>query len=219
MTTPEGETGLLKGIHPSGVSVDANYQTLVQHANVLKSTYWAIVALRGDTFALYEEAQQTHADLYEAIEALDVAITNLTTTEDAAHATLSARIDTEHTKNVSQDMSIAALVDQITILSANVLALTAAVNAKKDIITLPDVVVPSASLIQVALGPRTFNDLACAGLRTTDTLVLSVKSLPANFGLRAFTHTKANMVSSITLQCPIAAVAPGNAVFAALAIR
>lgn len=129
------------------------------------------------------------------------------------------------TREIDQELS--ALKDgQIAQLLATVqgqvdsqAALLAQLQARKAIITLPDVTVPAASLITITAGVKTFTGLSLPGVRTTDTLFLQPKGTwPAGYGFRSATVTEADKVN-VQIYCPVLAVGGSALVLSATVAR
>lgn len=114
----------------------------------------------------------------------------------------------------NSDTSFAA---QLATLNASLTSLSAQVAAKKSVVSLPDVTVPASALITLTVGEKTVTR-QCVGLKTTDTLLLTVKTMGANYGLRGYSIA-ANDSVIIKLQCPILTVGGSDIVFSAIAFR
>lgn len=126
-------------------------------------------------------------------------------------ATLEATLNTRDDTNDATAAAITGLTQQVA-------ALQNLINERKQAITLPDVVVPASALVTLTLGERTVSNLPCVGLKSTDVLLLTIKSMPVNYGLRSWTPGN-DVVASIKLQMPILALAGPTITFAATAFR
>lgn len=80
-------------------------------------------------------------------------------------------------------------------------ALLAELAARKQMIALPDVTVTANQLLNLA-GERSFTNLPCAGVRTTDTIYVAIKSRPLNVGLINWS-IPANGRINLTVQVPL----------------
>lgn len=74
--------------------------------------------------------------------------------------------------------------------------------ARKQVITLPDVTVTANQLITLTAGERTFSNLPCAGVKTTDTIIVTPKTMPPGTGLRGWSIPNNGRIA-LVVQCPI----------------
>lgn len=89
---------------------------------------------------------------------------------------------------------------------------------RKQVVPLPDVTIPASELITVLAGERAFANLACTGLRTTDTVIVTPKTISVGYGIRGWS-IPANDRITIRLQCPVLTVGGTAQVFAITAFR
>lgn len=80
-------------------------------------------------------------------------------------------------------------------------ALLAELQARKQMIALPDVTVTANQLLNLA-GERSFTNLPCAGVRTADTIYVAIKSRPQNVGIISWS-IPANGRINLTVQVPL----------------
>jgi hypothetical protein len=82
--------------------------------------------------------------------------------------------------------------------------LIAQLQARKQFVALPDAPVAAAQLITLTAGEKSFT-VDVAGLQTTDTLIVTPKTLPAGYGLRSWTIPQAGKLT-LRVQCPVLSV-------------
>lgn len=102
-------------------------------------------------------------------------------------------------------------------LQQQIASLNVLINQRKSPVPLPDITVPAASLVSVTIGEKSFTR-ACNGVKTSDTILLTIKAMGVNYGLRGWSVPSDNNVL-IKLQCPILSVGGTDIVFAATAFR
>lgn len=83
--------------------------------------------------------------------------------------------------------------------------LIAQLQARKAVVALPDVTVTASQLVTLTAGERTFSNLPCAGVLTTDTIVVTPKSIPSGFGLRGWSIPQNGRIA-LRVQCPVLTV-------------
>lgn len=111
----------------------------------------------------------------------------------------------------------AELTGQVQAIIAQQAILIAELQARKQMIALPDVTVTSNQLLNLA-GERGFTNLPCAGVKTTDTVYLAIKSRPANVGLISWS-IPANGRVNLTIQCPLITIGSTPLVVTVTAFR
>lgn len=105
-----------------------------------------------------------------------------------------------------QDAQIAAQQATLASQQATLVTIVAQLAARKEPVPLPEVTVTANQLITLTGGERTFSNLPCAGIKTTDTHLLVVpKVMPPNTGLRSWS-IPANGRLLLVVQCPILTV-------------
>lgn len=108
----------------------------------------------------------------------------------------------------------AAFEERLSLMQASIDALA----ARKYEVLLPDVTIAASQLVTLTTGERTFANLPCAGVLTTDTLRVSPKSMPSGFGIRGWSIPRAGRID-LRLQCPVLTVGTAALTVSVSAIR
>lgn len=112
----------------------------------------------------------------------------------------------------------AELTAQVQAMIAAQAELIAQLQARKAVVALPDVTVAASQLVTVTAGERSFLNLPCAGVLTTDTIVVTPKSLPTGFGLRGWSIPQNGRIA-LRVQCPVLTVGTTALTVAVTAFR
>lgn len=141
------------------------------------------------------------------------------------------RDDSEERTLVIVDQDRAELTEQVTgmvamlqaqqkatdAIIAQQAALLTELAARKQMVALPDVTVTANQLLNLA-GERSFTNLPCAGVRTTDNIYVAIKSRPQNVGLSSWS-IPANGRINLTVQMPLITLLSAPLVVSVTAFR
>lgn len=148
------------------------------------------------------------------IDGQQAAITANQTALAAANQTLTTQQATLTAQQKAlQDMDVKLAAQQ-----AAMQTLLDELAKRKQVVPLPDVIIPASELITLLAGERAFANLACTGLRTTDTVIVTPKTISVGYGIRGWS-IPANDRITIRLQCPVLTVGGTAQVFAITAFR
>lgn len=124
----------------------------------------------------------------------------------------------QQVKLTAMDSTLAAQQATLQSQQASMSALLAELQKRKQVIPLPDVTIQANELITLLSTERVFANRACAGLRTTDDVIVTFKNLPVGYGIRNYS-IPANDRITINVQCPVLTVGGASLVFAITAFR
>lgn len=129
-------------------------------------------------------------------------------------------VDAGITRDEVQQTQINSLATQTARIDGVIAAqntLIAQLQARKQFIALPDVTIPAASLVSALATEKVFT-MTCTGLRTTDTVTVTPKSLPVGYGLRSWSVAQNDQIV-LRVQAPILSLGGSAIVFGVSVFR
>lgn len=182
---------------------------------VLEEIVDRVGAARQELVDANNARDQLQSEQITAIQTMDTALAQLIQANTVRDQALAVVVQ----KNTDQDAALKVVVDKNVLLDqtqtgqiasiqglqANMQAVLDQLSARKTVVALPDVVLTTTELVTLLATEKTFVK-ACAGIKTTDTLIVVPKNMPVGYGLRSWTMPAADQLS-LKVQCPILSVA------------